>query len=153
MKSIHLTFHQGKDAPKSGLRTVPLSDDSGRTRVHDSEGTWFLKASSAKIHRFFDKGCYQERESWAQLTIIIDDIELSFWVPEELDYVCDVFSIVPFPTALTLANHDPDENRLNGHWLSRLPKKAKMKKFRDRFIKYVKSEPKELQEFRSFYMN
>jgi len=153
MKSMHLTFHRGKSAAKFGQRIVPLTCQSGSASAQDFDesSAWIRKGSSTLIRRFFESDFHIKRETWAQLTILIDEIELSFWLPEELDYVCEVFQMTPFPTALSLSNRDPNESRLNGHWLSRLPKKAKGKKFRERFVKYVNSAPKDLRRFRSFY--
>lgn len=108
-------------------------------------------STSEKIRNMFEHDKHAKRAVWAELTISIDNIDLYFSLPEELDYVCEIFETVPFPTALTLANKDPNEFRLNTHWLSRLPKKVKDKKYRERFIKYVNSAPKELRDFRSFY--
>ena len=152
MKSIQLTFHEGKNAPQSGMRIVPIKGRGGFTPVLGGGPIWSQKSSSEQISKMFRNDVYKNRKHWAQLVITIDEIDLSFWLPEELDHVCEVFRMVPFPTALNLVKQDPQETRLNGHWLSRLPKKAKSKKFRDRFLKFVLSDhPEELLTFRSFY--
>ena len=146
-----VTYHSGENAPRNGARIVSDEPQHNRSRVIDSSGCWSSKASSRKIANMFDDLAHEGRRSWAQLTVHLDEITLTFWLPEELDHVCDVFSMNPLPTARTLTRNDTDETRLNSHWLSRLPKKAKSKKFRERFLKFVNAKPEELMEFRSYY--
>ena len=99
----------------------------------------------------FDDPSHRDRQSWAQLLIELDGVTLAFWLPEELDHVSEVFSTKPPPSVYSLVRKDPSESRANSHWLSRLPKKAKSKKFREAFLKYVRSEPRALKEFRRIY--
>ncbi len=145
MKRMQLTFCNGEDAPKMGKRLIP--DD---TEVL-SDKRWYAKASSDEIAALFCSEIKKGRTSWVQLIIELDDIPLYFWLPSELDHVCDVFAMKPFPTALTLAKQSSIELWLNNHWLSRLPKAAKSPRYRQRFLKYVASSPPELQTFRDFY--
>ncbi len=151
MKSIRLTFYQGGDAAEAGRSFISFCDDKGVMQTHSVNEPARLIATSQKMLHFFKKDIHKDRLVFAHLAISIDDIELVFKLPEELDHVCEVFETVPFPTALGLANKDPNEFYLNKHWLSRLPKKAKAPKFRQRFVKFVRSAPKELRDFRSFY--
>ena len=150
-KTMTVTFHSGKDAPRRGRRIFTDEPELNRVQVIDFSGCWPTKASSEKIAAMFDNGAYDGRRSWAQLTVHLDSINLVFWLPEELDHVCEVFSIKPFPSARTLIKKDNEETRLNSHWLSRLPKKAKSPKFREKFLKFIETCPNELAEFRRHY--
>jgi hypothetical protein len=122
------------------------------SRVH-SDTVYSSRASSPEIKKLIEQEVINGRSKWAQLTIEIDNTPLAFWLPAELEIYCDVFAMVPFPTAKTLLNRSPGSMELNSHWLSRLPKQAKAKKFRERFLRYVQAQPPTLSEFYDFYRN
>ncbi|MCP4358846.1 MAG: hypothetical protein GY796_12575 [Chloroflexi bacterium] len=145
MKRMVLTFCDREDAPELGWRVFPEGADV------KSDNEYHVKACSDEIVALVSMEREKGRRTWLQLTIEIDEFPLYFWLPAELDLVCDVFAAKPFPTALSLAKKSPGEIRLNNHWLSRLPKSAKSPKYRERFLKYVASSPPELQTFREFY--
>ncbi|MGB5560347.1 MAG: hypothetical protein WBN04_20325 [Paracoccaceae bacterium] len=151
MKNMSITYFDGNDPTMSGSRIVfPESAESKLVRVY-GEDTYFGRASSTEIRNLIQAEVKNGRTKWAQLLIEIDDVSLGFWLPAELEAYCVVFATTPFPTARTLLKRSPDSSELNSHWLSRLSKKAKSKKFRDRFLRYVETQPKALIEFRDFY--
>tara|TARA_Y100000588_G_C13978164_1_gene805970 strand:+ start:351 stop:806 length:456 start_codon:yes stop_codon:yes gene_type:complete len=145
-----ITYHSGEDAPRFGARIIRDDPQAHGYQMIDSSGCWSYKASSMKIAKLFEIEAHKGRRHWAQLMIHLDGVSLAFWLPEELDHICDVFSMKPFPTANTLIRNETDEAR-NSHWLSRLPKKAKSTKFRLKFLKFVNACPNELNEFRRHY--
>ncbi|MEM6588984.1 MAG: hypothetical protein AAF641_11100 [Pseudomonadota bacterium] len=148
---MSITYFDGNDATKSGSRIVlPESAESRPVRVQGKE-TYLRRASSTEIRKLVEAEVKGGRTKWAQLLIEIDDVSLGFWLPAELEAYCTVFAMTPFPTARTFLKGSPDSHELNSHWLSRLSKKAKSKKFRDRFLRYVETRPKALIEFRDFY--
>ena len=151
MKNMSITYFDGKDATKLGSRIV-LSENAENKllRVH-GEDTYLRRASSTEIRKLIEAEVNSGRTKWAQLLIEIDDVSLGFWLPAELEAYCAVFAMTPFPTARSLLKRSPDSSELNSHWLSRLSKNAKSKKFRDRFLRYVETEPKALIKFRDFY--
>ena len=152
MKNISINYFDGSTTTKSGSRIV-LADgqtESKLRRVH-GEDAFFGRATSTKIRKLIEEEIRNGRTRWAQLTIEVDGVLLAFWLPSELKIYCEVFAIKPFPTARTLLKGSPDSSELNSHWLSRLPKKAKSQKFRDRFLRYMDSRPTELIEFNEFY--
>lgn len=112
---------------------------------------YFGRASSTEINDIIQTETAKGRLKWAQLSIELDGIVLAFWLPAELKSYCKIFDTTPFPTARTLLKASPNATELNRHWLSRLPKQAKSKKFRERFLKYVASCPPALKEFYDFY--
>lgn len=149
---MSITYFDGNDATKLGSRIVLSENTENKlVRVH-GEDTFLHRASSTEIRKLIEAEVIEGRTKWAQLLIEIDDVSLGFWLPAELEAYCSVFAMTPFPTARTLLKLSPDSNELNSHWLSRLSKKAKSKKFRDRFLRYVETEPKALIEFRDFYL-
>ena len=151
MKNMSITYLEGNDATNFGSRIVlPENAENKLARVH-GENIYFRRASSTEIRKLIGAEMKSGRTKWAQLLIEIDDVSLGFWLPEELETYCVVFAMTPFPTARTLLKRSPDSGELNSHWLSRLSKKAKSKKFRDRFLRYVATQPKALIEFRDFY--
>lgn len=150
---MSISYFDGIDAPKLGSRIVfPDRQRSNLARVY-GEDTYLRKASSAEFRKLIEAEMQAGRTKWAQLLIEIDDISLGFWLPAELDAYCEIFAMTPFPTARTLLTGLVDSNELNSHWLSRLPKKAKTEKFRNRFLRYVESRPTALMKFRNFYFN
>ena len=151
MKNLSISYFDGKEATRSGSRIV-LSDcmEAELVRVHGVDA-YLRRASSTEIRKLIEAEVKSGRTKWAQLLIEIDDVSLGFWLPAELEKYCEVFATTPFPTARTLIKGSPGSSELNSHWLSRLPKKAKSKKFRDRFLRYVETQPKALIEFREFY--
>lgn len=151
MKNMSITYQEGNNATMLGSRIV-LSEDAENKliRVH-GENSYHSRASSTDIRKLIEAEVKRGRTKWAQLLIEIDDVSLGFWLPAELEAYCAVFAMTPFPTARTLLKGSPESGELNSHWLSRLPKKAKSKKFRDRFLRYVEAQPKALTEFRDFY--
>lgn len=151
MKNMYIYYFEGKDAAMSGSRIeLPESAESKLVRVHGKD-TYLRRASSTETRKLIEAEVKSGRTKWAQLLIEIDDVSLGFWLPAELEAYCTVFAMAPFPTAKTLLKGSPDSSELNSHWLSRLSKKAKSKKFRDRFLRYVETQPKALIEFRDFY--
>ena len=151
MKNVSISYVDGNDATKSGARIVlPEPTESKLIRVHGKE-TYLGRASSAEIRGLIEAEVKNGRTKWVQLLVEIDDVLLGFWLPAELESYCEVFAMKPFPTSRTLLKGSPDSNELNSHWLSRLPKKAKSKKFRDRFLRFVETRPTALIEFQDFY--
>ncbi len=151
MKNMSITYLDGNNATKFGSRIVlPETAENNLDCVH-SENTYLRRASSTEIRKLIEAEVKSGRTKWAQLLIEIDDVRLGFWLPAELEAYCAVFAMTPFPTARTLLKGSPNSSELNSHWLSRLSKKAKSKKFRDRFLRYVGTQPKALIEFRDFY--
>ena len=151
MKNMSITYLNGNNATMSGSRIV-LSESAESKLVRiDSKDTYLRRASSTEIRKIIEAEVKSGRTKWAQLLIEIDDVSLGFWLPAELEAYCKAFAMTPFPTARTLLKGSPDSSELNSHWLSRLSKKAKSKKFRDRFLRYVETQPTALIEFRSFY--
>lgn len=151
MKRMSIRYFDGSTATKSGSRVVLSEEPESRLHCADDGDPYFSRASSQEIRKLVEEEVEGGRTRWAQLTIEIDDIVLAFWLPAELKIYCDVFAMAPFPTAKTLLKGSPDSQELNSHWLSRLPKEAKSKKFRERFLRYVGSRPPELIEFQEFY--
>ncbi|MEO0989398.1 MAG: hypothetical protein AAFX00_00445 [Pseudomonadota bacterium] len=91
---------------------------------------------------------YYHRKLWCMLHIHIDAVTLYFGTPLELDEVCRVLAAQPLPSTLELCRDRGSGP--NSHWLSRLPKKAKTTKWRQKFLKFVSSE-KKVAQFRTFY--
>lgn len=151
MKRMSIRYFDGSTATRSGSRVVLSEESESRVRCADDDAPYFNRASSQEIRKLIEEEVEGGRTRWAQLTIEIDDILLAFWLPAELEIYCDVFAMAPFPTAKTLLRKAADSQELNSHWLSRLPKEAKSKKFRERFLRYVGSRPSELIEFQEFY--
>ena len=147
MKRMELTICSGKDAPDFGRNIVSNVDGL----ISKTTYPQYSKAISDEIALMVQSEMEKGRTQWLQLTVEIDDIPLFFWLPNELELICQVFARKPFPTAKTLARESPNELRLNTHWLSKLPKEVKAPKYRERFIKYVESSPQELREFYAFY--
>ncbi|MGC8732059.1 MAG: hypothetical protein ACP5RC_07350 [Halothiobacillaceae bacterium] len=145
LKRMTLTCHIGRDAPRLARR---LPGWDGKRSLIDGLPE---KATSKEIEELILSEMEKGRRAWLQLTIEVDDIPLAFWLPEELDMVCETFQMRPFPTARTLALRSPGESRLNSHWLSRLPKAAKAPKYRAHFLRVVEASPPELRKFREFY--
>ncbi len=151
MKNMSTTYFDGNDATMSGSRIIlPESAEIELVRT-DGKDAYLHRASSTDIRKLIEAEVKSGRTKWAHLLIEIDDISLGFWLPAELEAYCIVFAMTPFPTARTLLKESPNSRELNSHWLSRLSKKAKTKKFRDRFLRYVETQPKALIEFRKFY--
>lgn len=153
MKNMSITYHNGNTAVRSGYRII--HSDQGDSPFHhgDDDKGYFGRSSSTQIKTLIEQEANTGRLRWAQLVIEIDNVPLAFWLPAELEIYCDVFAMVPFPTAKTLLARSPGSLELNSHWLSRLPKQAKATKFRERFLRYVQSKPPALKEFYEFYRN
>lgn len=151
MKKMTIRFFEGEDAPQSGRRIILPDDSIGNKTVLNPKLGYTARAFSSDFQDAIDCERTKGRRRWAQLLVELDAMELAFWLPEELEEYCRVFAMVPFPSAKTLLRSTPDSLELNRHWLSRLPKHAKSKKFRDHFLRYVASQPKALEEFYSFY--
>ncbi|WP_284165490.1 hypothetical protein [Frigidibacter sp. SD6-1] len=152
MKNMSISFHFGANAPLRGWRCFPGEEDSSTAvLVHEDGEQWVRKGSSRRIEELFDPHIKAGRNEWAQLSVRLDGVALYFWLPEELDHVCSVFAMQPFPTALGLTRGEEFETTLNKHWLSSLPACAKKAKFRGRFLKLVRSQPVALQSFKAFY--
>lgn len=75
-------------------------------------------------------------EGWPVLMVEIDGVELVFTSLAELDTYVEVMSRQPLPTTMALSRERPIGP--NTHWLSRMPKKAKSTKHRDKAIKYLR---------------
>jgi len=151
MKTMSIIYLDGADASRFGTRIVFSKEQESKLSKEFDGIAFFSKASSTDIANLIEEEVSNGRQKWAQLTIEIDATSLVFWLPDELEIFCQVFSMSPFPTAKTLLKSSPDATELNRHWLSRLPKEAKSKKNRQRFLKYVASRPSILQEFLEFY--
>jgi len=152
MKNMSIHYFDGSTAPKSGSR-IGLAHDPAEgelRRVHGLDSC-FSRATSTDIRKLIEEEVKNGRNRWAQLTIEIDGVLLAFWLPSELKIYCEVFATKSFPTARTLLKGSPNSSELNSHWLSRLPKKAKSPKFRERFLRYVESRPVEFITFNEFY--
>lgn len=145
-----ITYFDGEDIPRCGGLFHVLEKEKTSHGVH---GNFFRRATSEELANLLQAEVEKGRLKWAQLSIEIDDIVLAFWLPEEVETYCDVFAMTPFPTAKTLIGERTKDADLNRHWLSRLPKRAKSKKFRERFIKYVHTGTPEWKEFRNFYQS
>lgn len=91
----------------------------------------------------------EQRKKWCLLEVHFDGVDLRFAMPEELDHFIDVMSQNPLPSGRALAP-ECAIGRPNGHWLSRLPAKAKPMKFRSRVCAYLSACP-EAEELRQFY--
>ena len=91
---------------------------------------------------------YYHRKSWAELEVHVDGITLYFATPLELDEVTRVLSQNPLPSTRTLTRDRAAGP--NSHWLSRLPKKSKTQKWRQKFLRYIAQHPK-VAAFRAFY--
>ena len=150
---MSVTYVDGSDATQSGDRIVlpdrpePLSPEP----LSSDTPAFYRRATSKETRKFVEAEAATGRSKWAQLSIEMDGELLAFWLPEELEMYCEVFAMKPFPTALTVLKRSPPSTQLNAHWLSRLPKKVKSPKFRERFLHYVNSRPPELVEFYKFY--
>lgn len=151
MKQMSIIYCNGINAPDSGRRIVRSEREEAILRKAHGQNASYIKATSTDTVNFIKDEVAKGRQKWAQLTVQVDDIPLAFWLPAELEIYCKVFAMVPFPTARTLVNKSPEASEMNRHWLSRLPKNAKSKKYRERFLKYVASHPPALMEFYEFY--
>ncbi|MEZ5669916.1 MAG: hypothetical protein R3F55_21275 [Alphaproteobacteria bacterium] len=67
---------------------------------------------------------------WPVLDVEVDGVALTFSSLAELDHVIDVLSRNPLPTTRQLSAARGNGAGPNGHWLSRLPAKAKPARFR-----------------------
>ncbi|WP_157133129.1 hypothetical protein [Roseobacter sp. SK209-2-6] len=152
MKKMRVSYHSGANFPKFGRRMVPISTGTLKPDMYGaSKDGWFSRPTSHLISHLVFSEMEAGRAKWAQLCVQISEHELYFWTPSELDHVCAVFAENPFPTARTLVRRDGADSALNMHWLSRLPKAMKAEKFRQKFLKFVASNPEELRLFREFY--
>ena len=140
MKSARISLHQ--DFPKTPI--------SGRAGARWS--AWIKQVSSSGqpkkpkqvVHPFLS-----QRKIWCLLTVHFDGVNLRFAMPQELDHFIGVLSQNPLPSGRSLAS-ECALGRPNGHWLSRLPAKAKSWKFRQRLCKYLEGLP-EAEALREFY--
>ena len=76
---------------------------------------------------------------WLQLIIEFDRVHLRFSSSAELDHFIDVLSRNPLPTTRRLSELRGTEVGPNGHWLSRLPSRAKPLGFRRRLVAYLQT--------------
>lgn len=140
MKTARLSYH----------RQFPATPISGRAGAR-----WFAWVPGPRLggqatrpvemaHPFL-----HQRPLWCLLTVQFDRLELRFATPEELDQFLRVMSQNPLPSGRSLV---PDQavGRPNGHWLSRLPARAKPWKFRQRLCRHLQMLP-EAARFRRFY--
>lgn len=74
---------------------------------------------------------------WAQLVVEFDGVEVRFSSSAELDHFSKVLSCNPLPTTRRLSELRDTMLGPNGHWLSRLPSRAKPLDFRRRFVAYL----------------
>jgi len=93
---------------------------------------------------------YSSRKRWAQLHVLLDGIELVIGDPDELAYLCHVFSQKVMPSGRAFDGRTP-VGRPNGSWLSRLPSKAKTPKFRRRFLAYLTRDTRAMRDYWRFY--
>lgn len=90
-----------------------------------------------------------QRKIWCLLAVHFDGLDLRFALPQELDHFIEVLSQNPLPSGRSLTA-ECAVGRPNGHWLSRLPAKAKSWKFRQRLCKFLVTCP-EASSMREFY--
>ena len=76
-------------------------------------------------------------KGWPALEVELDGVCLRFASLVELEHVMDVLSRNPLPTTRRLAQVSGTARGPNSHWLSRLPAKAKPKKFRQKLVAYL----------------
>ncbi|SHH67458.1 hypothetical protein [Cognatishimia maritima] len=86
---------------------------------------------------------------WCQLEIEYQNILLLFSMPPELDQFTFVMGMNPLPSGGSLVKGQR-LGRPNNHWLSRLPAKAKSRKFRLGLLKYIE-ESNVVRDFYDFY--
>lgn len=91
-----------------------------------------------------------QRKQWCLLKVEFDGVGLVFATPQELDHFIDVLSRNPLPNGGSLIKGRIRPGKPNGHWLSRLPTKARSWKFRQKLCRYLQEQPK-IGEFRAFY--
>ncbi len=103
-------------------------------------------------HRHLDAGAWADAKrfdpplpapvpgrGWAQLVVELDGVTLRFSSPAELDQLIDVLSRNPLPTTRRLSELRGTTVGPNGHWLSRLPARAKPQRFRKKLVAYLRS--------------
>ena len=71
------------------------------------------------------------------LRIEVDEHELQFSAPAQLDHVIEVLSSKPLPTSRQLASRHSCSVGLNGHWLSRLPASLKSPRKRGKLVQLL----------------
>lgn len=140
MKRASLSYH----------RDFPWTPISGWAGARWS--VWLLRQSGpgrririVREHSRF----LRQRALWCLLTLDFDDVQLRFATPQELDDMLDILSRQPRPSAGSLVSWQR-LGRPNNHWLSRLPKQAKTRKFHAALCKFV-ARDKTVQSFRDFY--
>ena len=74
---------------------------------------------------------------WVQLLVEFDGVEVQFSSSAELDHFLDILSRNPLPTTRRLSELRGTTLGPNGHWLSRLPSRAKPNDFRRRLVAYL----------------
>lgn len=140
MKSAQISFH----------RTFPATPVSGwvgarwHAWVREDDATGYLKLLSIVPHPFPN-----QRKLWCMLEVHVDEVDLRFAMPQELDHFIDILSQNPLPSGRSLTPNCAI-GRPKNHWLTRLPSKAKSLKFRKRIFSYL-SECHASAEFRDFY--
>lgn len=140
MKSARLSYH----------RSFPWTPVSGRAGARGwawkiermQNGEWARPVQI--VHPFMSSV-----KLWCLLQVEFQGVELRFATPAELDHVCDILLRNPMPSGRSLVP-ECAVGRPNGHWLSRLPSKAKPWRFRQALLTYL-ARAKPVAEFRAFY--
>ena len=91
----------------------------------------------------------QSLKHWCLLEVEFSGVELQFATVAEPDHVMAVLGQNPMPSGGSLLCGQR-LGRPNRHWLSRLPAKAKPKKFRTALIQFLHKN-REVAKFREFY--
>lgn len=142
MKKITLSYHRD-------FQWAPISGRAGARKygwknLRTETGQW--KSPKTVRHPFA-----KQRKLWCVMVVEFQDIELIFAMPPELDQFLDVMSQNPLPSGHRLVKGQKLGSP-NGHWLSRLPKKAKSWAFRQKICRFLETDPR-VQKFRDFYMS
>lgn len=88
---------------------------------------------------------------WCGLELEYQNVFLQFSMPAELDLFVSVMQQNPLPSGESLVKGHR-LGRPNNHWLSRLPAKAKSRKFRLGVLKFI-DQNQTVKEFYNFYAN
>lgn len=140
MKSAQTSLH-------SQFPATPVSYWAGarwRGWVREDDATGNLKRIDEVRHPFLD-----QRKAWCLLEVHFAGVDLLFATPQELDHFIGILSQNPLPSGRALVP-ECAVGRPSKHWLSRLPKKAKSLKFRDKLCQYLENCDA-ASTFRKFY--
>ena len=142
MKSAQISFHDS-------FPTTPVSYWAGArwsAWIRKEDATGHLQHLTIVRHPFAI-----QRKAWCLLEVHFDTVELRFATPQELDHFVGVLAKNPLQSGRSLFP-DCAIGRPKGHWLAKLPSKAKSRKFRKRICIFLAECP-EANEFLEFYRN